>query len=112
MTVFAGDPTYASDLNNLPKGTLAKHIRTSVVTGVAATETGVQRIDAIPVRNGYTYKVVCPRVNITVSSATTPSSVGLAKLRGSTSGAATIASAILAGYREGQSDASQTDTGY
>lgn len=93
MTVFAGDPPYAADLNAMPRGLIARHTRgtAGALSGVT-TETGFIRLDSIPVRSGYSYRVVVPRCNITVS-ATTAS--GVARLRGSTSGTATTASTQL-----------------
>lgn len=94
----AGDPLTPIDQ---PQGIIARHSRSATsLTGVTTTETGFIRMDGIAIRNGYTYEVIVARTVITVSATTV---LGAARLRGSTSGNATIASALLDGgeYRPG-----------
>lgn len=79
-----------------PAGLIRKHLRGTggSITGVSTTETGFIRIDSIPIRNGYTYEVVANRCVVT---ATVAGTTGICRLRGSTSGNATIASSLLDG---------------
>lgn len=92
----AGQDLTAEVLNIVPRGRIANHIRTgSSVSGVGATETGFIRIDGIPVRDGYSYEVCCPRCVCSTTAFATTSSV--IRLRGSVTGAATITSPQLDG---------------
>lgn len=79
-----------------PAGLIKKHLRGTggSISGIT-TETGYVRIDSIPIRNGYTYEVIAPRVCMTVSALSTVTAVS--RLRGSTSGAATTSSTLLDG---------------
>lgn len=90
MPLAVGNPTYLTDL---PKGLVAWHSRDSAgaITGVGGTETGVLRIDGIPIRNGYHYEFVSPQVNVNLSAGDA-TAIGTVRLRFSTSGNATIAS--------------------
>lgn len=102
---LAGDTVLPDDQ---PKGVIAKHTRITAISGIGTTETGYMRIDAIPVRAGYTYEIVVPRVNITASAVGT---IGYARLRVSTSGTAGTASATVGFYRNSQpTNASSTNT--
>lgn len=95
MTVYGGDVIYAADLNALPRGLIAKHIRTATaLSGIGSTETGFVRLDGIAVRSGYTYEITAARCILTTSATTT---TGLARMRGSTSGSATTSSTQLDG---------------
>jgi len=99
MTFFAGDRLAAADLNAafaaLPQGIIARHTRnTTSLSGVGATETPFIRMDNIPIRNGYSYEIIAPRLVLTTTATTT---IGAVRLRGSTSGNATIASAGIDG---------------
>lgn len=79
-----------------PAGLIASHSRTASNTSatVGATETGFIRLDGIAIRNGYRYRVEAARM-ILITSATT--TTGVARMRGSTSGAATTSSTQLLG---------------
>jgi hypothetical protein len=103
---LAGDDVLPDDQ---PKGIIAKHTRISQITGVTTTtEVGYMRIDSIPVRAGYTYEVIVPRVNLTASAV---GGIGYARLRASTSGTATTSSTIIGFYRNSQpTNISSTNT--
>lgn len=94
---LTGQRITADLLNQIPQGEVARYSRggTGTATASAGTETGFMRIDNIPVRAGYTYSVFVPRTLMTFSATTAGSAS--ARLRGSTSGNATIASTQLDG---------------
>jgi hypothetical protein len=75
MTVFGGDVIYASDLNKL--GTVARAVRTTAKTPIT-TEAGYLRIDDIPVKAGFHYRVITS--NLTLDS-TVDGEVGAARVR-------------------------------
>jgi hypothetical protein len=94
---LAGDDILPDDQ---PKGIIAKHTRITQITGVGTTtEVGYMRIDSISVRAGYTYEITVPRVNLTTSAT---AGIGYARLRASTSGAATTSSTPIGYYRMSQ----------
>ncbi len=70
MVVLAGNPTYASDVNGLVIGTPVKRgRRTTAKTGITTTETGVLRVDDIPVKNGHLYAILVTNANLDVGTA-------------------------------------------
>lgn len=95
LQVFAGDPVYASDLNNRPQGLIAQYSRkTSSTVNSTTTEVGYFRLDNIAVRAGYSYEVTWVRP---IPSYATSASSAVMRLRGSQSGNATPASTKLKG---------------
>lgn len=97
MSFFAGDVLTAAQLNALPLGIVARHARglAGSASAVGATETGFIRVDGVSIRNGYSYEVTVPRTIMSFSATSAASAV--IRLRGSTSGNATTASAQLDG---------------
>lgn len=74
---------------------VGRHTRSATALGsVGATEVGFIRIDNIPVKAGYSYEVIMPRCIITTTATTTN---GIARIRGSQSGNATVTSNQLEG---------------
>lgn len=73
--VFAGNPTNAADVNIL--GVVARAVRTSAKTPIT-TESGYLRLDDIPVKAGYVYKVYTS--NLTLDS-TVDNEIGAARIR-------------------------------
>ena len=102
MTVMAGDPIYASDVNvlsddndsPLPQGVIKRGRRTTSTGNVTTTETGVLRVDSIPVYAGRLYKISTSNINIDTS---VDNDVARAAIRVSTSGNATTSSTLI-GY--------------
>lgn len=80
----AGDPIYASDFAVLARGR-----RTTNTAAVTTTETGVLRVDGVPVLANRAYLVMLPSINM--DSSVTGDLI-TASIRVSTSGAATTAS--------------------
>lgn len=94
---------------SLPYDEVGYHRRTSSISGVAGTETSYVRIDNIPARNGYTYLVILPTVNIVPSAV---DNVGRVNMRLSASGTATTSSTVIGSVREGNAtSASNTNYG-
>jgi hypothetical protein len=97
---------YPSDL---AQGVVGYHERLSAVAatgpGIGATETPIMRLN-VAIRAGFTYMVICPRINITVSATGV---VGRARLRASTTGNATITDLDIGTKRTRQDEASNTD---
>jgi hypothetical protein len=106
MAGNSGNIFYPSDI---AQGVVAYHERITAVAatgpGIGTTETPIIRLNCT-VRAGYTYMVVCPRINITVSATTV---VGRARLRASTTGNATITDTDIGTKRTRQDEASNTD---
>jgi hypothetical protein len=92
-----GSRIKASDIAALPKGLIAYHERTAnnITATVGATETMFVRLTGIPVRAGYTYRVTCPRNTMLTTVAA--STVGITRLRTSTSGAAGVTDTQMQG---------------
>jgi hypothetical protein len=107
VTVVGGARIYASDINSLPRGLIARYSRASAISGITTTETGYMRIDAIDVRAGYRYLVHLPRVNVSVDAT---GRIGRPRLRAAFAGTATVASDLIGETRISQpTDASQTN---
>jgi hypothetical protein len=107
VTVFGGDVIYASDVNNLPRGLIARYSRTSSISGVTTTETGYIRMDSISVRDGYRYQVVVPRVNVSVDAV---DRIGRVRLRAALGSTATTSSDVIGETRVSQpTSTSQTN---
>lgn len=106
MAGVSGNYFYPSDL---PIGVVGYHERLTAVAatgpGIGTTETPIFRLN-VPCRAGYSYLVICPRVNITVSAAAV---IGRARIRASTSGNATITDLDIATKRTRQDETSNTD---
>ena len=77
MTVFGGDVIFASDINNQPK-IIARGQRTTATAAITTTETGVIRLDDVPVRNGYCYEITVDNINIDTSVA---NDIGIVRMR-------------------------------
>lgn len=101
--VAAGDVIFASDVNTLtdrdngvlPQGALARGRRITSSGNITTTETGLLRVDNVPVYAGRLYRVLTSNLNIDSSG---DNDVAAVRIRASTSGAATITSTII-GYR-------------
>lgn len=98
----AGDPIYASGVNlltddndsPLPQGVIKRGRRTTSTGAITTVETGVLRVDNIPVYAGRLYEISTSNLNIDTS---VDNDVARAAIRVSTAGAATTASALI-GY--------------
>jgi hypothetical protein len=99
---LAGDITYASDLG----GVVARGRRTSATGNVTTTETGVLRLDGIPVRAGRAYRISTSNINLDTSVA---NDIAAANLRISTSGAATTSSTQICQMRNTIDDAANSN---
>jgi hypothetical protein len=114
VTVLAGDPTYASDVNlltdredsPLPQGVIARGRRTSATGNITTTETGVLRIDNIPVYAGRLYRISTSNINMDTSVA---NDIGVCRIRISTSGAASTSSTQIANIRQTVDDATNSN---
>jgi hypothetical protein len=114
VTVFGGDITYADDINilddqedsPLPQGVIKRGRRTTSTGNITTTETGVLRVDDIPMYAGRLYKISTSNMNIDTS---VDNDVVRAGLRLSTSGAATITSTLIGYLRETIDSAAQSN---
>jgi hypothetical protein len=95
--------------SDLPIGVVGYHERLTAVAatgpGIGTTETPIFRLN-VPCRAGFSYLVICPRVNITVSAAGV---IGRARIRASTTGNATITYLDIGTKRTRQDETSNTD---
>lgn len=99
MTVYGGDITYAADLNALtdrgssvlPQGVIKRGRRTTSTGNITTTETGVLRVDSIPVYAGRLYRISTSNMNMDTS---VDNDVARAAFRYSTSGSATTSSTL------------------
>jgi hypothetical protein len=78
----------------LPQGVIKRGRRTTSTGNVTTTETGVLRVDDIPVYAGRLYKISTSNINVDTSA---DNDVARAAIRVSTSGAATTSSTLI-GY--------------
>lgn len=94
----------------IPYNVVGYHVRTTASSGAGTSEAGYVRVDNIPMRNGYSYMVMCPVVNInpTVASSAAPTTT-FATIRVNASGTATTASLQVALMRMQQEQTAQTD---
>lgn len=95
-----------NDLSPLPQGAIARGRRTTSTGNVTTTETGVLRIDSIPVYAGRLYAVRISNLNIDTS---VDNDVGRGAVRISTSGSATTSSTLLGYTRNTIDNASQSN---
>lgn len=104
MTVNGGDIIFAADINALtdrdngvlPQGVIKRGRRSTATGNVTTTETGVLRVDSIPVYAGRLYKITTNGINIDTS---VDNDVASVRIRASTSGSATITSTLLGTLR-------------
>ena len=89
--ISAGDTPTATQLNDPVGSTVARGNR-QTSSSTTTTETAVLRIDSVPVVNGRIYWIVTDNLFLTSSVA---ADVVSARVRASTSGAATTASTIV-----------------
>lgn len=97
--VSGGDEMVVGDINDLldndisplPQGVIARGRRTTSTGNVTTTETGVLRVDNIPVYAGRIYKINTSNANMDTS---VDNDVGRLAVRYSTSGAATTSSTL------------------
>lgn len=99
----AGTVINASDFK---VGALARGRRTSVTGSITGTETGVLRIDNIPVVSGLLYLVEVSEINMDTSVA---NDIAAVKFRVSTSGAATTSSTQVNQVRNTIDDAANSN---
>lgn len=99
----AGDRILASDFRI---GQVARAQRTTTTGTITTTETGVLRIDNIPVFNGRAYRLSCSNINVDTSVANDIASV---VIHYSTSGTATTASSIMGTLRTTIDDATNSN---
>jgi hypothetical protein len=95
---FVGRRGSSAVFESLPYDEVGYHRRTSAITGVTTTETGYVRVDNVPMRDGYTYLVILPVVNVVPSAV---DNVGRVNIRANASGTATTSSLIIGSCREG-----------
>ena len=91
MTINAGDTPPADELNDPTGSTVARGERPTT-SSTTTSETAVLRIDAVPVEVGRVYWVVTSNLFLASSVA---ADVITGRIRASTAGAATTASAIV-----------------
>lgn len=109
-----GDPVTADGLNDMTnadtapvaKGVIARGRRTTSTSTITTTETGVIRLDSIPVYAGRGYMLMTNNVNIDTSVA---NDIATATLRISTSGSATTASTFVNALRTTIDDATNSN---
>lgn len=99
----AGDKINFSDFN---VRVVARGRRTSVTGSITTTETGVLRIDNIPVVAGLAYMVIISEINMDTSVA---NDIAATKFRISTSGAATTSSTQVSQIRNTIDDAANSN---
>lgn len=112
--VFAGAPVLASDINiltdaqdsPLPLGEIKRGRRTTATGNITTTETGVLRVDSIPVYGGRAYRITTSNINLDTSI---DDDVAAARIRISTSGNATTSSTQIGELRNTIDDASQSN---
>ena len=81
-----GDIVTADRLNEShPLGTIARGRRTTATSTVTTTETGVLRLDSVPLVGGHAYKIAMSDINMDTSVA---NDVGVVRFRIDTTGAA------------------------
>lgn len=85
----SGDVVFSTDFRI---GVVARGRRTVNTSVITSTETGVLRIDSVPVFAGRAYLVILPAINV---GSTVSSDVFTVSIRVSTSGAATTSSTRL-----------------
>lgn len=114
MTVSGGDIIFANDINALtdrdngvlPQGVIKRGRRITTTGSVTTTETGVLRIDSIPVYAGRLYRISTNGLNIDTSVDNDAASV---RIRASTSGSASITSTLLGTLRTTIDSATQSN---
>lgn len=89
-------------LNSLPKGEIARASRSGNVTLNTTGETGILRLDDVPVKAGRVYAIRAPRLRY---DATTATDRGKFHLRINTAGVATTSSTVRA-----RSEGDETDS--
>lgn len=87
-------------------GVLARGRRITSTGNITTTETGVLRLDNIPVVAGVAYAIIVSEINMDTSVA---NDIASSKFRVSTSGAATTASTQIAQIRNTIDDAGQSN---
>ena len=87
----AGTRLTAARLGALPKGIIAR-ARRDTNTAIVSAETGVLRLDGVPIRNGRVYRIY---TNQLVLDGDSTGDVGRASIRVSTAGPATTSSTLL-----------------
>lgn len=89
-----------------PTGVIARGRRTTATGSVTTTETGVLRLDSVPLLAGRAYEISTSGINLDTSVA---NDIATARIRISTSGAATIASTQIAQMRNTIDDAANSN---
>jgi len=89
--------TAEADLVTRPRGVIKRGRRTTATGAITTTETGVLRIDNIPVVAGRLYRISTTNINMDGSVA---NDIGACRIRVSTAGAATTASTQIANIRQ------------
>jgi hypothetical protein len=102
MPVFAGDNTYAADLNSIEtelvqRGLIARAQRPTTKT-ITTSETGILRLDSLPLKAGRAYKITAPHLRVDFVTATDRAAF---RFRVSTSGAAGTGSSAIARVETG-----------
>lgn len=98
----SGDVISAADL----PVAIARGRRTTATGNITTTETGVLRLDGIPVFSGRLYRISTSNINMDTS---VPNDIGVCRIRVSTSGAATTSSTQIANIRQTIDDASKSN---
>lgn len=103
-----GDIVTADVLNtNYPLGTVARGRRTTATGTVTTTETGVLRLDSVPLIGGHQYEICTSNINVDTSVA---NDVGTVRMRIDVTGAsAGIASTQIAQIRQTQDSAADSN---
>lgn len=97
MTVSAGATIIAADVNLAGLKAVRRGNRTSTTGNIVGTETGVLRVDSIPITNGRLYMAMITSMGINSSGSTDSAII---RLRGNTSGTATTSSAEFGVLRD------------
>lgn len=88
------------------KGIIARARRTSSTGNITTTETGVLRLDSVPVVSGRAYKIVTNGINMDTD---TSNDVGTVRFRVNTAGTATTSSTLINSFRNTIDNNSQSN---